>query len=73
MSLTSVHNTGSTVITEMKQSIHNIYLAIAVHVPRTKAWKARKRQQACEESQGSIVFTRKFFIDDDLPLPAEFA
>lgn len=69
MSLTSVR---STVITEMKKFFHNIYLAIAVHVPRTKAWKARKRQQACEESQGSIVFTRKFFIDDDLPLPVEF-
>ena len=55
----------------MKQLFHNIYLAIAVHIPRTKAWKARKRQQACEESQGSIIFTRKFFIDDDLPLPAE--
>jgi hypothetical protein len=29
--------------------------------------------KACEESQGSITFTRKFFTDDDLPLPAEFA
>lgn len=57
----------------MKKVIHNIYLTIAVHIPYTNAWKARKRMKACEESQGSITFTRKFFTDDDLPLPAEFA
>jgi len=61
----------------MKRTIyniyHNIYLSIAVHIPYTTAWKACKRKKAMEENQGSIIFTRKFFIEDDLPLPAEFA
>ena len=57
----------------MKKLFKDIYLSVAVHIPHTNAWKACKRKKACEESQGSITFTRKFFIDDDLPLPAEFA
>lgn len=57
----------------MKQIIKDIYLSIAVHIPYTTAWKASKRKKAMDEHQGSIIFTRKFFIDDDLPLPPEFA
>lgn len=57
----------------MKQIFKNIYFALTVNIPHTRAWKWRKRMKAMEETQGSITFTRKFFTDDDLPLPAEFA
>ena len=56
----------------MKQIIKDIYLSITVHIPYTTAWKASKRKKAMEKYQGTITFTRKFFIDDDLPLPPEF-
>ena len=58
---------------KMKQLILDIYYKITVHIPHTLAWKHRKRMQAIEKYQGTITFTRKFFIDDDLPLPPEFA
>jgi hypothetical protein len=57
----------------MKRIFKDIYFALTVNIPHTRAWKWRKRMQAIEKYQGTITFTRKFFIDDDLPLPAEFA
>ena len=57
----------------MKRIFKDIYFALTVNIPHTRAWKWRKRMKAMEETQGSFTFTRKFFTDDDLPLPAEFA
>jgi hypothetical protein len=55
----------------MKQILHNIYLNVAVRIPHTAAWKARKRKKASDESQGSITFYPSFYINEGLPVPAE--
>lgn len=57
----------------MKKFIKDIIFVLTVNIPRTRAWKWRKRMKAIEETRGTITFTRKFFVDDDLPIPAEFA
>ena len=57
----------------IKKLMLDIYYKVTVHIPHTLAWKHRKRMQAIEDCKGTITFTRKFFIDDDLPLPPEFA
>ena len=38
----------------------NLYYKITQYIPNTRAWKVRKRKQAMEESQGSIIFSPNF-------------